>query len=185
MAHWLYRWLDRIFAAAGAFLMSQFPQFYDQYLQRAMGHIEELSRQIDLMRQTANLSGKTLEAYIKKFQTSDDLDILHQGNLMQQMTERASDLAEGITAMTQADVLTRPFAFLGHVQSDIAASTLQHFKPGFTFGVEGVVYALLGIFLGYGVFHIFTRCLVGFWTVVTRPFRGTKNESQQTKEKST
>ena len=38
MFQWLYYWLDRLFAVMGAFLMCQFPQFYEQYLQRAMGH---------------------------------------------------------------------------------------------------------------------------------------------------
>lgn len=174
MLQWVVRWLDRIFAVIGAFLMSQFPQFYDQYLQRAMGHLAELNRQIDLMRQTANLTGKTLDTYIRKFLTSDDLDVLHQGNLMQQMTERASDLAAGIGAMAHADVVTRPFVFLGHVQSDIATSTLQNFKPGFSFGTEGFIYALLGIFLGYGVFQIVIQIIPAFWMILTRPFRRTK-----------
>ncbi len=177
MLHWVVRWLDRIFAVVGAFLMSQFPQFYDQYLQRTMGHLEELNRQIDLMRQAATLTGKTLDSYIRKFLTSDDLDILHQGNLMQQMTERANDLAEGAAAMMHADVITRPFVFLGHVQSDIATSTLENFKPGFSFGTEGLIYALLGIFLGYGVFHILMQIIAAFWMVLTKPFRRNTKET--------
>ncbi len=170
MLQWLYSWLDRIFAVIGAFLLSQFPHFYSQYLQRAMGHLEELSHQLELMRQAASLTGKTLELYIRKFIISEDLDISHQGHLMQQMVDRASELSNGIASMMHANVFTRPFAFLGHVQSDIATSTIANFKSGLTFDSEGLIYALLGIFLGYGLFHLATSLLAGLWMLLTRCF---------------
>lgn len=171
---WLYRWLDRIFAVIGAFFLSQFPQFYEQYVDRAKGHLEELRHQIALMAQSAELTGKTLDVYIKKFVTSEDPDIYHQGNLMQKMVDRAQELADGIVSMTQADLFTRPMAFLGHVQSDIANATVAEFKPGFTLNLEGFIYALLGIFFGYGILHLILRLIAGFWMLLTRPFRRTK-----------
>lgn len=164
MLRWLYRWLDRLFAVAGAFLFSQFPQFYEQYLQRAMGHLSELQHQIQLMSQAAGLTGKTLEDYIKKFMSSEDLDIAHQGALMQQMSDRATELSQGIVALTQADLFMRPFTFLANVHTDIAQTTLTHFIPGFSFNFEGIVWALLGVFFGYGVFHLVTA-------ILSAPFR--------------
>ena len=171
MFQWLYYWLDRLFAVMGAFLMCQFPQFYEQYLQRAMGHLEELNHQIELMRQSASLTGKTLEEYIKKFLANSDLDILHQGALMEKMTARAKEVSEGVIAMSQAEIWTRPFTFLAHVQSDIATSSLAHFQPGLTFNIEGLVYALIGIFLGYCIFHLIIALIAAFFRALARPFR--------------
>jgi hypothetical protein len=63
----------------GAFVASQIPEFIQQYTQRLAGHVNELYRLLNQMRQVASYSNKTLDQYIQKFITSSDPDFARQG----------------------------------------------------------------------------------------------------------
>lgn len=150
--NWIVAMLDRIFAVAGALLLSQLPTFMQQYGQQLAGHVNELKLQLDRMTKRASHSGKSLDQYIQKFVQNSDGDIQHQGQLMQDMVVRYQDLSEASLALNNASVFSKPFVFVKYLYSDIVASTFQLFTPGFAFSVEGLVYALLGILFGVGLF---------------------------------
>lgn len=158
--NWILNMMDRIFCVVGAVLFSQVPTFMQQYAQQLGGRSEELKLQIDLMAKTALYSGKNLKEYIQKFLSNTDSDISQQGELMQEMTVRYQKLSEAASALNHASVFEKPYVFFTHLYSDVASSTLQLFTPGFSFSLEGIVYAFIGILFGTLIFSC-ARALFG------------------------
>src|SRR6185436_1727460 len=64
--------IDRVLCVLGAVLFSQGPEFMQQYLQRLGGHLQEAQRQLDLFREAATRSGRTLEQFIAQTHTNPD-----------------------------------------------------------------------------------------------------------------
>jgi hypothetical protein len=156
MLSWISFLIDRIFVVLGALLFSQIPNFFVHYTQRLGGHVSELKLQIDKMQQVALKSGKTLPEFIHKFQSYPDADVSLQGSIMQDMTSRYKDLSTAYTSMLEATPLTKPLAFIQHLQWNIAQLTLQDFTWGFSLTLEGAIYAFLGMFFGYLIFSTFS-----------------------------
>lgn len=152
MWKWLVNMLDRIFSLAGALIFSQAPMFMLQYKQQLAGHVAELHLQIEAMTEAALLSGKDLKTFIHKFLTNSDVDFVHQGEIMQNMSERYQTLLEAYTALNQSSPFTKPFIFLSNLSQDIVKSTYAMFKFGLEFSLEGLIYALVGLFIGYSIF---------------------------------
>lgn len=148
MFKWLNRFLDRIFAVAGAFVFLQIPHFFQYYTQRLGGHLAELHLQITALQKVAEKSGKSLQEYMQKFLNQSDKDFMSQGEIIQGILTRHLDLSEAYRVLVNATPFTRPFAFLKHAQFDIAMMTLKDFTVGLTLSMEGMIYALVGIVFG-------------------------------------
>ncbi|HRD55890.1 MAG TPA: DUF2937 family protein [Parachlamydiaceae bacterium] len=152
MLKWIVNTLDKIAAIIGALIFSQAPMFMQQYKQQLAGHLNELEFQLDAIKQAATLSGKELEAFIQKFITNADLDFSRLGLIMQEMLVRYQKLLDSYNALNTTSAFRRPFTFLFNFLPDIASSTYQSFQFGIEFSFEGLIYALIGLLLGYGVF---------------------------------
>jgi hypothetical protein len=168
MLKWIVNMLDRIFAVIGALVFSQAPMFMQQYKQQLAGHVAELHIQIDAINKAALESGKTLDAFIQKFTTNADLDFMRQGEVMQNMTERYRTLLENYAALTEASAFTKPFVFISNLHNDIVQSTFKTFNFGLEFSLEGLIYALVGIFLGYSLFAGIRRIFATFLGLFSR-----------------
>lgn len=145
--------IDRVFAAAGAIFFAQFPQFIQQYTQDLSGHVGELSYQVSLLEQSAELSHKNLSALIAKFTNSTDFDYARQGELMQNLIDRFENLKYSLDALNHASIFTKPFTFLRYADSRVFKETVEQFQWGFSFTSETLIYAFLGTLAGYGVFQ--------------------------------
>lgn len=146
--------LDRLCALAGALLFSQAPEFFQQYTQRLAGHVAELQRHVDILKQLAKQSGKTLHDYIHKFISNSDPDFSNQGTMMQKMVDRLNDLTLSLQSMQTASVWSRPWEFVTHLQEDIAYGTMVHFKAGLPLTLEGACYAFIGMLVGFGIYSL-------------------------------
>jgi len=177
MIKWFGALFDRVCAAAGALVFAQAPLFMLQYEQQLTGRAAELLLQVDAMRNAASLSGKSLEQFISKFAQSNDVDFLRQGELMQSVVYRWQHLTETLNAMQSSSVIERPFIFLSNFNTDIAKSTLQHFKLGLPFTIEGGVYAFIGILAGYLLFAIIRKSLQVIGRGIIRAWPTTSNEA--------
>lgn len=164
MFRWMGKILDRLFVVAGALLFLQLPLFMQQYRLQLTGHVAELKLQVTAMQQRAQMTGKTLEQFIQKFQNSSDADFAHQGQIMTNMVDRMHDLSDGLFALDHASVLSRPFQFLAHFHYDIVRSTMRTFEMGITFTLEGLVYALAGMIIGYLIFLAVSRLCFSIYT---------------------
>ncbi len=144
---------DRIFSVLGAVGLAQFPQYFQQYLQRLGGHADEAKIVAWLFRDAARDAGYTIEDYITRFKNEPVPEIARQGDIMQFSIDRADQLAAAVDALQSANMFTRPFVFLAHMDTDIAMSALRIFQPGIPTTPEGAVYAFAGILLGLAFYH--------------------------------
>ncbi|MFO7951187.1 MAG: DUF2937 family protein [Bacillota bacterium] len=154
---------DRIFAALGAVALSQFPQFYGQYMQRLGGHLAEARRMLEQYIQAAESHNLTLEEYIREHLESGSDVFKSSGEVMQRLVERHETLEQAYMAMLDANIYNRWFVFLKEVDWSIAAGTWENFVPGLPTTLEGLVYALSGLLIGWGTYSFLKY-------VVTIPF---------------
>ncbi|HEV8053032.1 MAG TPA: DUF2937 family protein [Parachlamydiaceae bacterium] len=159
MLKWLGGLLDRSFAVVGAIVFAQAPLFMQQYTQQMVGRAAELSLQVDALRKSAGISGKTIEQLSQKFIENSDPDIMRQGELMLATIGRWHSITDGLTAMQESSIWSRPAAFIYHLNTEAFSSTLHQFKMGLPFNMEGGAYALLGVVAGYLIFAIFRNIL--------------------------
>lgn len=153
---WVDGVLDRIFCLIGAFVILQLPLFIHEYTLVLKGHIDELGFHIQLIRDAAARSDKTLEEYIQKFMKSGDLDFMRQGEIMQTLNGRLHDMTYSLNAIQESSVWSRPFVLFSNWQSEIAHSTWGMFQFGLPLTLEGFVYAFVGLVLGFCFYHLLT-----------------------------
>lgn len=149
--------IDRLLAVTGAILFTQIPLYYQQYVYRLSGHLAELELQVTLLRQTAARSGKSLDVYINKFLQSQDSDFLGQGEFMLGLTHRLENLQNTYQALVEAPSWTHSFYLIKYADPVIAKATFNHFEPGLSFTLEGVLYGLIGVAVGLLVFRILKK----------------------------
>jgi hypothetical protein len=157
--HWLSHWLVRLSAIAGALIFSQLPQYLQQYTQRLGGHVVEARLQVEQLQLLAARSGKSLPQYIHKFIASHDLDFAQQGEWMQQLVDRYTELSLAWEALINATPFTRLYACLSHFQSDVAKAVLAIFQPAIPMTAEAGAYALIGAVLGWASYRFLSRLL--------------------------
>lgn len=155
MLKWLGGLLDRSIAVAGAVVFAQAPLFMQQYTQQMIGRAAELNLQVEAMRKSAGLSGKTIEQLSQKFMENSDPDIMRQGEMMMATVGRWHHITDGLVAMQESSIWSRPAAFLYHLNSEAFFSTMHEFRMGIPLNMEGGIYAVLGVVAGYSVFAIF------------------------------
>jgi hypothetical protein len=146
--------LDRALCVLGAVIFSQAPEFMQQYLQRLGGHLDEARRQLRQFRNAAEQSGLTLDRFIAQTSGNSDVAVAKLGGVMSDAVNRVDTLASAQSALQNASLWTRPFVFLRHVDSSIAHATWAIFKPAVPTTVEGLVYALCGMLVFIGIYHL-------------------------------
>ncbi|HWA85607.1 MAG TPA: DUF2937 family protein [Opitutus sp.] len=148
------RLLDRALCVVGAVAFSQFPEFMQQYLQRLGGHLDEARRELAQFRHAAAQSGLTLDQLIHQTAVNSDAAVARLGGVMTDAVDRVNSLEAAQSALLHASAWTRPFVFFQHVDPGIAHNTWTIFKPAVPTTPEGLAYALLGIFVLLGVYHL-------------------------------
>lgn len=151
--------LDHLFVVAGALFFIQIPLFMQQYRLQLVGRVAELRLLVEEMQSRAGDSGRTLQELILKFSSSSDSDFSLQGSVMQAIVERWKSLSEALNALEHASVFSRPFQFIAHFHYDVARSTWESFELGIPLTFEGLVYALVGMWIGYLCFVALNRLL--------------------------
>lgn len=164
--------IDRLFAVLGAFAFAQFPQFYSQYLHELAGHIEELSYQINLLKQS--LQGKSVQEIIAKFLQFSDSDVVKQGEFIKGMVDRLEVLTWSQNSLHAASYFTKPLLFIREADGGVALDTYRRFQFGFTFTWEGLIWALIGLVVGY----MFFRCIVLIFMGIGSMFKRKKPGSE-------
>ena len=157
---WLDGLVDRVLAVAGAVLFSQAPEFFQQYLQRLGGHLDEARRTLAQFEHTANEAGITLEKFISQTATNYDAAVARLAQVMTDAVARVQHLETAFTTLRDASAWTRPFAFLRHLDASIARATWTDYKPAVPTTIEGLVYAATGMLLFVAVHHLVFRRLI-------------------------
>ena len=146
--------LDRLLCVAGAVLFAQVPEFIQQYLQRLGGHLDEARRQLEQLKDAAAQSGLTLDQLIADTTANADPAVARLGGVVHAASARVETLASADDAIRHASLFTKPFVFLRHLDPSIAHATLSIFRPAVPTTIEGLVYALAGMVVLVGIYHL-------------------------------
>lgn len=145
---------DRVLAVAGAVLFSQAPEFFQQYLQRLGGHLDEARRILAQFEQAAGQAGLTLADYIRRTAANADTAVARLADTMAAAAERVQSLQAAHDALRDAPAWSRPFVFLRHADWEIVRAAGAVFKPAVPVTLEGGLYALAGMLLFVGLYHL-------------------------------
>ena len=147
----------RITAILFALLFMQGPQFVQNYLHILAGHLSELTWQLDQMRSSAEKTNKTLPELTDKFLKSSDRDIAHHGEFIHMLLKREYNFKAAFIALTEANLLLKPFIFMAHADWELVKETAALFKFGLPLTFEALAWALMGLFAGYLMFGLIFR----------------------------
>jgi len=146
--------LDRLLCILGAVLFSQAPEFMQQYLQRLGGHLDEARRQLDRLAATASQSGLSLDELRAHAAASPDPAVARLGDVVRDTAARVDLLAAAEAALRHASLASRPWVFLRNYDSTIAGPTWAAFRPAVPTTLEGASYALVGMAVALGLYHL-------------------------------
>ena len=135
-------------AIAGAGFASQFPEFYQQYLQRLGGRLDQALVQEARIYEAAQGQGLAVPDYVQRFLDSGDPVFKAEGQLLQDTLKDAETLRAALIELQNAAPLARPFTFVENVDSGLFKATLDAYVPAMPVSVEGFSYAAVGMLLG-------------------------------------
>ncbi len=145
------RLLNGLAAVLGAGLFAQFPAFYQQYLQRLGGRLDQARLDLDRVLADAAILGRTLEAYIEELLNSGTMAARLAAQRELERVQAADELQSAYQALTLAGPLERPFVFARHFDPVLAGDTFRVFEPALPVTPEGFVYVAVGIAAGLGL----------------------------------
>lgn len=149
--------IDRLVCVLGAVFAAQAPEFFQQYLQRLGGHLDEARRQLAAFEQAALAAGKPLSRFITDTLANSDAGLAQLGATMRETAGRVDTLAAAQAALLNASGWSRPWAFLTHLDAGIAHATAAVFRPAVPTTAEGAVYAVLGMGVAFGLWQVLIR----------------------------
>ena len=155
---------DRICAVLGAIGLSQFPQFFGQYMQRLGGHLTEARRIFEQYQKAAADVGLSLEDYVQEHLNATSDVFVSSGRVIEDLVNRYHELEQSYLALIDSNIYNRWFIFIKEVDWEIAAGTWNNFVPGVPTTIEGLLYAITGLLAGWGIY-------AALKAVVTIPFR--------------
>lgn len=145
---WLLRKLDTIggavFAGVAGAAVSQFQAYVQQYVQRLGGHLDEAQRIVETIQNS--------ERYRTMAATARDL-------ILADARARVDEIRAALDAIDGAGMLAKPFVFVAHIDTEIAARTLDNFSPALPVDAASLIYAGMGLIVG-----------LVLWGIVKAPF---------------
>jgi hypothetical protein len=139
------------FGLLGGIAASQGPEFAQQYRQRLGGAVDELRRVVDHFDNGARSTGQNREAALTQLRQSPDRLTSLQGEAMRGNLERLGRLERQRAAYIDAGPFSRLALLLRDGDVDLARAAYRDFEPAVPTTNEGLVAALIGFVVGYGL----------------------------------
>lgn len=140
---WLLGGFDRligtVIGAVAGFAASQTQAFIQAYLQRLGGHLDEARGTYQKLQAGEFLPGADMQS---------------QERMAAAFGRRVDELSQAYNAIASADVFERPIRFVTHMDRSIAEATLANFTPALPLDTASVLYALVGIVLGWLLYEL-------------------------------
>ncbi len=143
----LARILNSLIALAGGAGLTQFPTYYQQYLQRLGGRLDQA--RIDAARMIADAEslGRSVEAYLGELMAYGTPEARQSAQRELERLDSAERLESAYEALSKAAPLERPVAFVEHFDPSVAQETLSIFKPAMQMNTEALAYGGAGMLL--------------------------------------
>ena len=137
--------MNGLVAILGAVGFTQFPAFYQQYLQRLGGRVDQSRLDMERLMADARAAGQSLEEHIKALTASDLGEARQAGERELDRIDGAEALRNAYEALSLARPFERPTVFAKHFDPEVARSTLNAFEPAVPATPEALVYGAAGI----------------------------------------
>lgn len=147
-----------------ALVLSQFPEYAQQYTQRLGGAVDELRVITEDFDRAAVAGGLDRAAALQRYNASNDEFLAGRGTSMTATFQRYDQLSTTLARIEDAGPVERFQSLPAYLDTDIGRRTLQAYKPAIPVTVEGILYAGAGFILGYLV-------LSGLWRFCALPFK--------------
>jgi len=139
---WVWQKLDSFLGgtviAVSGVAASQAQAFMIQYVQRLGGHLDEAKAQLNSVQH--GLRYQLMSETVRK-------------ELENEARNRVADLQNAYTAITEANVFTKPFALLRHAESTMLNGTWRDFVPALSASTDSIVYIVMAMILGFVVYE--------------------------------
>jgi hypothetical protein len=160
--------MRRIVAGVGglglAIVLSQFPEYAQQYTQRLGGAVDELRVITEDFDRAAQAGGLDRASALGRYEASNDDFLAGRGTSMTATFQRYGELSATLTRIEGADAVERLQSLPAFLDTDIGRRTLENYRPAVPVTMEGILYAGGGFILGYLV-------LSGLWRFGSLPFK--------------
>ncbi len=147
-----------------AVVLSQFPEYAQQYAQRLGGAVDELRVITEEFDRAAEAGGLDRVEALERYNASNDEFLAGRGTSMTATFQRFEQLSATLRQIEGAGAIERFQSLPAYLDSDIGQRTLAAYKPAVPVTIEGVLYAGFGFIAGYLV-------LSGLWRFCAMPFR--------------
>lgn len=147
-----------------ALVLSQFPEYAQQYTQRLGGAVDELQREVTQFDADAAAGGLDRTQALARYNASNDDFLAGRGVSMTYTLQRYDELSATLTRIQNAGPVERFQQLPAYLDSEIGQRTLEAYKPAVPVTMEGVLYAGGGFILGYLI-------LSGLIRIFAMPFR--------------
>ncbi|WP_172121974.1 MULTISPECIES: DUF2937 family protein [unclassified Devosia] len=146
-----------------AALMSQFPEYAQQYTQRLGGAVDELRIIVEDFDRAASTAGLDRQAAIARYTASNDEFLAGRGISMVATFTRYEQLQATLNRVAGAGPIERLQLLPAYVDTDIGRRTIEHYKPAVPLTLEGLLYAGAGFLLGFALMSAVYRLLALPW----------------------
>lgn len=145
--------LRRLVAGAGgiglAVVLSQFPEYAQQYTQRLGGAVDELRVITSDFDRAAQEGGLDRAQALQRYNASNDDFLAGRGTSMTATFQRYETLSRTLAEIEGAGPIQRLQSLPAYLDSDIGRRTLDAYRPAMPVTVEGILYAGAGFIIGY------------------------------------
>lgn len=160
--------MRRIVAGIGglslAVVLSQFPEYAQQYTQRLGGAVDELRVITEDFDRAAAAGGLDRPAALARYNASNDDFLAGRGTSMTATFQRYDNLSATLARIEGAGAVERLQSLPAYLDTDIGQRTLENYRPAVPVTMESILYAGGGFILGY-------LMLSGLWRFASMPFR--------------
>ncbi len=148
--------IRRLISIAGGVALgvaaSQFPEFAQQYQQRLGGAVDELHAFVEKFDASAQSAGLTRKQALSTYAQTGNGFLTHRGEDVGQTIARYDRLETQLTALENANIVTRVTDMALYYDPDVAEGALETYKPAVPVTPEGFIYAGTGLVVGYLLF---------------------------------
>jgi hypothetical protein len=145
--------MRRLIAGTGglalAVILSQFPEYAQQYTQRLGGAVDELRVITEDFDRAAAEGGLDRAEALTRYNASNDDFLAGRGSSMSATFQRYDMLSRTLVEIEGAGPVERLQALPAYLDTDIGRRTLENYRPAVPFTMEGILYAGFGFILGY------------------------------------
>lgn len=165
------RTLSTIGGIGLALVLSQFPEYAQQYTQRLGGAVDELRVIAEEFEAAASAAGLSRDEALGRYAMAGDSFIAGRGTSMATTIVRYETLSRTLAEIRGASGWERFTNLPAYLDTDIGARTLDDFRPAVPVTMEGFAWAGAGFATGYLLLSAFVRlCALPFRR--RRPRRG-------------